>query len=422
VALTSSHNQSQLPDERAHNESVAVDRDQCGIESENVVRVSDDFAQFATASRSAMIPNRPRPLRVAMVSALALPEMGGIETHVHEVSTRLAGAGVDVTVLTTDRSGELPIEEDFPGYHVRRWPTYPRSQDYGLAPGLARHLMSEHYDIVHVQGIRTLLAPTALAAARRAGVPSVLTLHTGGNRSALRQSLRPLQFRLCSPLLRGAAAVVAVCEYERRKFAELLGVSNGTIRLIRNGSDPLPIDPSAEKHDGSPLLVSGGRLERFKGHHRILGAMPAILAQAPDARLVIVGDGPYERPLRAMANRLGVADRVSICRFGPDQRGSLGRLVVDADVFCLLSESEAHPIAVMEAVGAGTKALVADTTGLSELGRAGLVTTIPLKASAAQIAATVLDLAAAPDTAPAPSMSWDGCAAELHHLYCEIAT
>jgi glycosyltransferase involved in cell wall biosynthesis len=150
--------------------------------------------------------------------------------------------------------------------------------------------------------------------------------------------------------------------------------------------------------------------------------MPAILAQAPNARLVLVGNGPYEKPLRAMANRLGVADRVSICCFGQDRRGSLGRLVADADVFCLLSESEAHPIAVMEAVGAGTKALVADTSGLSELGRAGLVTTIALEASAEQIAATALDLAAAPRTAPPPLMSWDGCAAQLHHLYCEIAT
>lgn len=362
------------------------------------------------------------PLRVAMVSALALPEMGGIETHVHEVSTRLADSGVDVTVLTTDRSGELRREEDFPGYRVRRWLSYPRSQDYCLAPGLARHLMSERYDVIHVQGIRTLLAPMALAAARRASVPSVLTLHTGGNASSVRNMLRPLQFRASSPLLRRTAALVAVCEYERQMFARLLGVEDHTIRLIRNGSDPLPVDPCSEKYVGSPLLVSGGRLERYKGHHRVLGAMPAILAQAPAARLVIVGDGPYEMVLRSVASQIGVADRVSFCRFGSDQRGSLGRLIADADVFCLLSESEAHPIAVMEAVGAGTKALVADTTGLSELGPAGLATTIPLNASVEQIAAAVLDLAAAPVTASAPSTSWDECAAELHHLYGEIAT
>ena len=417
----SSHNQSQLADQHAHEAPVVRDREHCGFESENVAGVSNDFGLSGVASRSAVSPSGRRPLRVAMVSALALPEMGGIETHVHEVSTRLAGAGVGVTVLTTDRSGELPVEEEFPGYHVRRWRSYPRSRDYCLAPGLARHLMSEPYDVVHVQGIRTLLAPTALAAARRAGVPSVLTLHTGGNRSALRQSLRPLQFRLCVPLLRRTAALVAVCEYERHNFGVLLGVDDRTIRLIRNGCEPLPIDPSAEKTDGSPLLVSVGRLERFKGHHRILGAMPDILAQAPNARLVLVGNGPYEKPLRAMANRLGVADRVSICCFGPDRRGALGRLIADADVFCLLSESEAHPIAVMEAVGAGTRALVADTTGLSELGRAGLVTTIALKASADHIAATALDLAAAPRAAPPPTPSWDDCAEELHRLYWEIA-
>ena len=81
-----------------------------------------------------MIPTRRGPLRVAMVSAIAFPLMGGIATHVHEVSTRLGAAGVDVTVLTTDLSGDLPVEEKLPGYRVRRWRAYPRSRDYYLAP------------------------------------------------------------------------------------------------------------------------------------------------------------------------------------------------------------------------------------------------------------------------------------------------
>ena len=50
-------------------------------------------------------------LRIGMVAARALPFMGGIETHVHEVSRRLAASGVDVTVLTTDTSGKLPRSE-----------------------------------------------------------------------------------------------------------------------------------------------------------------------------------------------------------------------------------------------------------------------------------------------------------------------
>jgi glycosyltransferase involved in cell wall biosynthesis len=356
-----------------------------------------------------------------MVSANALPVMGGIETHVHEVSTRLGAAGVDVTVVTTDRSRELPVDEELPGYRVRRWRAYPRSRDYYLAPGLAWHLLrADAYDVIHVQGVHNLVAPAALAAARRAGVPTVLTFHTGGHSSALRGSLRSLQWRLLGPLLRSTAALVAVSDYERRTFAAVLRATDGTIRLIPNGCEPLPIDRTAENPEGSPLLVSVGRLERYKGHHRILEALPAILAQAPDARLVVAGSGPYEQPLRAMASRLGVSERVSICAFGPDRRAALGKLVADADVFCLLSEYESQGIAVLEALGAGTKALVADTSALSELGRAGLATTISLEAPAEQIATAALAVAAAPPPPPAALPSWDDCAEQLHRLYREV--
>jgi glycosyltransferase involved in cell wall biosynthesis len=369
-----------------------------------------------------MVSNRSNTVRVAMVTANALPLMGGIETHVHEVATRLGAAGVDVTVLTTDRSGDLPAHEDQPGYRLSRWRAYPDSPDFFLAPGLVRHLLSEHYDVVHMQGVHTLVAPTALAAARRARIPSVLTFHTGGHSSRLRGSLRPVQWRLLSPLLRSAAALVAVSEYERRTFAAVLGTpSESTIRLIRNGSDPLPVDPFAAKPAGSPLLLSVGRLERYKGHHRIVRAMPAILAKAPDARLILVGEGPYERPLRELASELGVADQVSIRSFGPERRAVMGKLVADADVLCLLSEYEAHPVAVMEGVGAGTKVLVADTSGLTELGTTGLATTIALHASAEQLAAAVLGVAAASPPAPPDLPSWDACAESLQSLYREVA-
>ena len=201
-----------------------------------------------------MIPTGRGPLRVAMVSANAPPVMGGIETHIHEVSTRLGAAGVDVTVVATDRSGVLPRDEKFPGYRVRRWPAYPRSRDYYLAPGLARHLIrAVEYDVVHVQGVHNFIAPTALVAARRAGIPTVLTFHTGGHSSALRGSIRPLQWRLLGPLLRSTAALVAVSDYERQTFAAVLGAADGTIRLIPNGCEPLPVDRSAQSPEGSPL-------------------------------------------------------------------------------------------------------------------------------------------------------------------------
>lgn len=360
------------------------------------------------------------PLKVAMVSANAFPYMGGVETHVHEVSRRLSVMGVDVTVLTTDRTGELPSVEDGNGYRVRRWSAYPRSRDYYLSPGLARHLWAADYDLVHVQGVHTLIPPTALAAARRAGIPAILTFHTGGHSSAFRGSARGLQWRLLAPLLRTTKALVAVSEYERQTFAGVLEDAGTDIRLIRNGCDPLPIDSSGETYDGSPLLVSVGRLERYKGHHRILQALPAILSHAPGARLVIAGSGPYHQDLSTMAIDLGVAERVTICGFSPERRGAMGKLVADADVFCLLSEYESHPVAVMEAIAAGTNALVADTSGFSELRHADLVTTIELDAPAEQVASAALALASAPPPITPDIPSWDDCAEQLHRLYREV--
>jgi len=364
-----------------------------------------------------------RPLRIGMVAARALPFMGGIETHVHEVSRRLAAAGVEVTVLTTDTSGELPRSESVSGYDVLRWPAYPRSRDYYLSPGLFRHLLGARgrYDVVHMQGVHTLVAPAALTAARRTRTPSVLTFHTGGNSSEFRESMRSLQFTVLAPLLQSAAALVAVCEYERRKFAQILGIPAAGIRLIRNGSDPLPVDPDAPGIAGSPLLVSIGRLEEYKGHHRVLQAMPLIVKSAPDAALALIGSGPFEARLREMAAELGIADHVVFRSFGPEERGAMGKAVSGADVMCLLSDYEAHPVAVMEALGTGTPALVADTSGLTELGEAGLATTIPLGASSAEIASAVMALAAAPRTAPPKLPSWDDCARQLHELYREVA-
>lgn len=364
---------------------------------------------------------RAQRLRVAMVSANAWPAMGGVETHIHEVSKRLAASGVDVTVLTTDRSGRLPEFEHVGGYRVQRWRAYPSSRDYYWSPGLARHLRSTDFDVIHVQGVHTLVPPLALRAARQAGIPSILSFHTGGHSSALRGSARRLQWRLLAPLLRSTAALVAVSEYERNTFTAVLGEYDGGIRLIRNGCTPISIDADAETAPGDPLLVSVGRLERYKGHHRILEALPAVIAQAPDAHLVIAGSGPYETALKAMADRLGVADRVAIRAYGPAHRSAMGKLVADADVFCLLSEYESHPVAVMEAVAAGTPALVADTSGFSELGRAGLVTTIGLEASDDEVASAALALARNPRRAAPVMPTWDDCAGHLHDLYREVS-
>ena len=130
-----------------------------------------------------MTPNE-RPLRVLMVCPRYFPEVGGTETHVHEVARRISGLGsFEITVLTTDRSRELPRQQVVEGITVLRVPAWPRRRDYYLAPGIATVIGQRGWDLVHCQGIHTPVPLLAMISARRAGIPYLITFHTGGHSS-----------------------------------------------------------------------------------------------------------------------------------------------------------------------------------------------------------------------------------------------
>src|SRR5438874_12432809 len=98
------------------------------------------------------MPTEPCPRRVLVVAARYHPYVGGLETHVYEVGRRLACAGIDVTILTTDVSGRLPIVEESEGMHIRRVRAWPANKDYYFAPGIYRVIRGGGWDLVHCQG------------------------------------------------------------------------------------------------------------------------------------------------------------------------------------------------------------------------------------------------------------------------------
>jgi glycosyltransferase involved in cell wall biosynthesis len=364
--------------------------------------------------------NEAKGLRLAMVTARFPPLLGGIETHVDEVARRMAGRGLDVTVLTTDVSGRLLPREDREGLSIRRFRAGPRGTDLHASLGLVRELASGGYDLVHVQGLHTLLPPMTLRASQRAGIPTVVSFHTGGHSSRLRTAIREPQWQALRPLLRRSDALVAVCAYEVEQFALRLRIDPQKIRLIRNGADALPLDDHARPvAAGSPLISSVGRLERYKGHHRLIAAIPALLEMAPDARLAIVGRGSYERQLRRLVTRLGVEQAVTFISFESEERAALGALLRSSDIVALLSDYEANPVALMEALALGRKVVVADTSGLTELATDGLATAIALDASPVRLAEVLVSVAAAQEPPAFHLPTWDHCVDELLQVYAE---
>jgi glycosyltransferase involved in cell wall biosynthesis len=300
---------------------------------------------------------------------------------------------------------------------VLRVPAWPRNRDYYLAPGIRTVVgQRDSWDIVHCQGIHTLVPVTAMLAARHAGVPYMVTFHTGGHTLQHRNALRTSQWRVVGPLLRRAAALVAVSRFESDTLSKHAHLGGRKIAVIRNGGT-LPPPPAGTKIIPG-RIVSCGRLERYKGHHRVIEALPEVISLNPDAHLVIIGNGPFEADLRSLAERLGVADRVTITQLPVADREAMAEALGEASVVAALSDYEANPVAVMEALSVGRPVVGYDIAGIGELVADGMVIGVTPGSPPSTVARQLLDAMSAPArTHVRESATWDTVAEELAALY-----
>lgn len=368
------------------------------------------------------------PLRVLMVATRYFPYAGGVETHIYEVGRRLTHSNVEVTVLTTDVTHQLPAVEEIDGIHIHRVRAWPSHKDYYFAPAIYRFITRGQWDLIHCQGYHNLVPPLAMLAARRVNIPFVLTFHSGGDVSWVRKVLRGAQWRMLRPLFLSAQKLIAVSEFEATFFQEQVRLPADRFVVIPNGagaafSSDLPerLKMTTGGDPKSPLIVSIGRLERYKGHQRVIAALPGILECIPDTQLRIVGDGPYEPALQKMAKRLRVADHVEIRGIPPGDRSGMVSLISQADLVTLLSEYESQGLAAMEGLALRRPVLVAGTSALQELADQGLASAISLESTPEEVASAVVSQLRQP-LAPRKMVlpTWDTCAASLLTLYQSI--
>lgn len=374
-----------------------------------------------TLPPSSSIPSavdRPPPLRVLQVTPHVAPHVGGVETHVREVASRLAAHHIAPSILTADETRRLPRRDELDGVPVMRAPAWPRGRDYLFAPGVVTGIRRGGWDVVHVQSYHTLVAPMAMAAAGRARIPYVLTFHGGGHSSRLRNAIRGPQLRLLRPLVARAKALVSIADFEIEHYGAAFELPRARFVTIPNGAD-LPTASADAPPVSGRLIVSSGRLERYKGHERVLRALPHVLDEVPDARLWIAGAGPLEDELRRLADELGVTHRVEV---GLADRQAMADRLSRASLAVLLSEFESQPLAALEAASLGVPLVVADNSGLAELAQRGLARAVALGDSpSAHARAMIEQLLYPPPVAEVSIPSWDDCTRELALLYRRVA-
>lgn len=364
-----------------------------------------------------------KKLHVLMVTARYFPEMGGVQTHVYEVGRRLVCKGIQVTLLTTmphkAATTEVPREDDVEGMHIIRVRAWPPQHDYYIAPEIRTRIKQGKWDIIHCQGCHNFVPPLTMLTAREMGIPYVVTFHTGGHSEGWRSRIRGIQWLAQRSLYAHAAKLIGVSRFEAEYFRQILNLPPHLFTVIPNGGvlpDTGLFAPAAVNQD---LILSVGRLERYKGHQHLITALSSIRKKRPQARLLILGAGPYETILRKLVRELDLNKHVDILAVPAEDRQSMVQILSQAALVALLSEYEAHPIAVMEALALQRPVLVADTSGLREIAEQGLARAVSLNSTPEEIAQAVLQQLEHPLTPPAHLAlpTWDECVRQLQVVY-----
>lgn len=115
----------------------------------------------------------------------------------------------------------------------------------------------------------------------------------------------------------------------------------------------------------TPVVLSVGRLEPFKGHDVLLQAWSSIVQHCPQAQLWIAGSGSCLHALEAQAEALGVKHSVRFA--GHLAADEVHVLMAAADLFVLPSRSEPFGIVLLEAMAHGLPVVASNVGGIPEV-------------------------------------------------------
>ena len=207
-------------------------------------------------------------------------------------------------------------------------------------------------DVVHVIASHPFGA-RAIGAAGRLGVP-VLYNETQFLTRSYAEDPYHQPFR---DVLGSIDAVLAHGVDEAGKFRRFYGYE-GPLSVVDQWIDPsfearlLELAGRDRRRSGTPLRVgSVSRLEEVKRLGTLVDAVGAVAAEGLDVHLAIAGEGPYRDELQAAAAAHGIADRVELPGFVPEE--GMAAFYESIDVFALSSAEEGGPLTCLEAMAAG---------------------------------------------------------------------
>ena len=275
---------------------------------------------------------------------------------------------------------------------------------------LAEVVAQSRPDVLHAHS-PVLNAIPALRVGQRLGIPVVYEVRAFWEDAAVDHGTNAewdLRYRLTRNLetyaLKRAAHVTTICEGLKREIVDR-GVPETRITVIPNAVDignfryDEPPDAELKRSlglDGCTVIGFLGSFYAYEGLDLLLEAMPAVLAERPDIRVLLVGGGSHEGELNATAKRLRVDDKVVFA--GRVPHGDVHRYYSIVDICAYPRRSMrltelVTPLKPLEAMAQGRLVVASDVGGHRELIRDGDTGMLFAAGSADRLARALLDLA-----------------------------
>jgi glycosyltransferase involved in cell wall biosynthesis len=299
-------------------------------------------------------------------------EIGGAQNVVRDLATGLQESGHQVTVAFGGNDDYLPNQLNQHQIDWHRFDNLSRSKNplKGLqfAFELKRFLTDGSYDLVHLHSSNALYGVLGSVWTK---TKSVFTFHgmsvlaPGYRKNVVMKAVYAIYFAVLSRLLTGA---VFLSENDRR-IARSWFVRPPKSSIIPNGIKPESIDFLSRKEarneladktdiqlEDNILVGSVGRLSYQKNYQFLLRAAKMLQANIPQAKFIVIGDGPKQKELKEQVKERGLQDTCYFVGAIPDA----ARLLQAFDIFALTSRYEGLPLTLIEALFADVPILASD--------------------------------------------------------------
>ncbi len=323
-------------------------------------------------------------MKILMLSWEYPPRVvGGISRVVHDLSHRLIKDGHDVTVVTY-RDGDVPYFENDEGVMVYRVDNFMISSNnfidwvmqlnFNMIAKTGEIIAKEgNFDVIHAHD--WLVAYAAKTLKQAYNTPMIATIHAteAGRNSGIRGETQKYINDTEWMLTYEASEVIVNSNYMRSELQRLFGLPFEKINVVPNGVN-LNLFNGIERDydfrrqyamDNEKIILFMGRLVYEKGVQNLIAAMPKILENYHDAKLIIAGKGGMIDELRNQVNYLGLGNKVYFTGYLSSK--NVQKMYKCADVAVFPSTYEPFGIVALEGMLSGTPVVVSDIGGLNEI-------------------------------------------------------